>query len=184
MGDNFTLHRGGRKSGGQGGKAHHRRKCKWPTPAKDRQCDRCGNQRGCCPQRGLPLDGEIDDDPAAKCDREPRHQPPGSNFGRRPFVQALCGPLREVDERLRPREGRPAPGRDPRPPRLSSSARPAPLDHRAVHPCCILPSHSTRCWRPWDGVAPTSTAPFVKGVAIPNGARALCGAGSAVDRRR
>ena len=61
-------------------------------------------QQGCCPWRGLPFDGEIDDGPAAECDREPRHQPARSDLGRRPFAHALCRATREIREALRPRE--------------------------------------------------------------------------------
>ncbi len=102
MGDDFALDRAGRKSGRHRGNAYARRKCKRPATAQDRGRDRGGEKQRCCGERGLAIDGEIDDGARAESDREPWHQPAGSGLDRRPFANALRRPAREIGEALRP----------------------------------------------------------------------------------
>src|SRR5262245_19732612 len=132
MGDDFAFDAGGRKPGCDGSDADRRREREWPMAARNRRCYGRGEQQRCCPWRGLPLDGEIDDRPAAECDREPRHQPAWSDLDRHPFAHVLRRTACEIPEALRPGQCGPAPRRDPRPPYLGPPARSTLLGHRAA----------------------------------------------------
>jgi len=165
MGDDFAFDAGGRKPGCDGSDADRRRERERPMAAHNRRCYGRSEQERCCPWRGLPLDGEVDDSPAAECDREPRHQPAWSDLGRRPFAHALRRTACEIPEALRPGQCGPAARRHPRPPRLGPSARSTLLDHRAApwHPRYISPGYPTQCRWPGHGLARVSTALAVDG---------------------
>jgi hypothetical protein len=144
MGDDLALDGGSCKSARQGGNTYSRGECKRTMTAQDCRKHRCAKQHSCRPRRRFTLCGEIDDGAAAEGDRQPWHQPARGDFGDRPFLDALRSPAGKISEALRPNQGGPAPGRNPRPPCLGPSARPALPDHRARprRPRSVL----TRAW--------------------------------------
>jgi hypothetical protein len=107
-------------------------------PVPNENCRRDGREQqyGRRPRRRLLIEGEIDDDPAAKGDRKPGHQPSRSDLGLDPFADLPRHAAREAGNRLGPRPDRPPSGCDRGPPRLGASARSSLIDHRAApeHP--------------------------------------------------
>ena len=136
MGDERALAGGGGKSRGQGRCTDSGRKRHRPMPDENRDRHCRGQQHGRRPWRRLAVAAEIDDDTGPEADREPRHQAPGHDLGRRPFADLPRHAAEKPGKRIGPNPSRPSAGRCPGPPCLSTSARSRSIDHRAAlgHP--------------------------------------------------
>ena len=92
MGDDGRFDGGGRKASRHGGAAQGDGESNRPVTCqngRDKPRDRHQQRR---PQLRLPVDREINDDPGAECDCEPRYQAAGTDLGCYP----LAKPLREA----------------------------------------------------------------------------------------
>lgn len=104
------------------------------------------------PRLGLPVGGEVQNDPEAEGDGEPGNEPPGSDVGQRPRAQAFADRVGKTSKPVRPRHRLAAGGR---PPRCFPSARDTVIDHCAVPPDARATSPVAMLHRPrpvhWGG---------------------------------
>jgi hypothetical protein len=84
MRDTDALERDCGKAGGGSGESEQQRESDRPrTGENGRGCQDC-HECQCRPHRRLSMRGKIDDDAEAETDRQPRHEPPGGDIGRKP----------------------------------------------------------------------------------------------------
>ena len=112
-----------------------------PVAGEDRRRDGGDEQRGRRPRLGLPVGGEVEDDPEAEGDREPGHEPSRADIGERPGPQPFADRAGKARKSVRPRPQRPA-AAGCRPPRRFPSARDTPIGHHRTP----TPTHSRGAW--------------------------------------
>src|SRR5262249_30853606 len=132
VGDNGAFEGRGGKARGDRGDSEGDRKRERPAPRKNWGGPGRGGKPGPRPWRGPAIAGRKECEAAAEADREPGHQPAGTDLDVRPFAHPRAGAADEINERLRP--FRTAPGRSPgrRPPGRGPPAHSTLPDHRAA----------------------------------------------------
>jgi hypothetical protein len=103
MSDEAPLHGRREKTRRGGGHRKRKRERDGPVAGEDHRHDRGDEERDRGPRLGLPVGGEVDDDPDAEGDREPRHEPSRRDLGEGPRAQPFADRPGKARESIGPR---------------------------------------------------------------------------------